>query len=317
MSNVDLVKYDAACRAVAEARSIDEVKDIYDKSIAIMAYARQAENKELEADAFEIRQRAKRKLGELLIERKETEGFNPGTRTVGGGGFSGGYIKEPPEDKPTLEEQLGRKKSAAKKLSSQAQKLASISEEEFEKDLAEQRQEFIDKDQEHIKGTFGSGDNEWYTPKEYIDRAKEVLGEIDLDPASSRSAQTVVQAKDYFDEETDGLEQEWFGRVWLNPPYTQPNISNFVHKLCEEYESGRIKEAILLTHNYSDTSWYQEAGLHAVGICEVAGRIKFYNQKGDIAAPTQGQHFFYFGKNWDKFKDVFNETGLLAKFEKD
>ena len=56
-----LIKYDAACRAIAECKAIDEVKDWRDKAAALQAYARQAKNKELEVDCAEIRIRAELK----------------------------------------------------------------------------------------------------------------------------------------------------------------------------------------------------------------------------------------------------------------
>jgi hypothetical protein len=63
---MDLVKYDAACRALAEAKRVDEAKDILDIAIAMAVYARQAENHQLEADAVEIRLRAQRRIGQLM-----------------------------------------------------------------------------------------------------------------------------------------------------------------------------------------------------------------------------------------------------------
>jgi len=75
-----LIRYDNACRALAEARSVDEVKHVRDKAIAMAAYARQARNRDLEADAIEIRLRATRRLDQLRLAQKAAVGLNEGGR---------------------------------------------------------------------------------------------------------------------------------------------------------------------------------------------------------------------------------------------
>jgi hypothetical protein len=120
-----LVRYDAACKALAEARAVDEVQDIRNKAEAMRVYGMQAKNKTLEVDAAEIRIRAERKLGELIAEQKRGAGLaKPGPKSVP----TGNRI-------PTLAEA-----GIDKKLSSRAQKMAAVPADEFEAEVGEWRQ---------------------------------------------------------------------------------------------------------------------------------------------------------------------------------
>lgn len=305
-----LARYDAACKALADARSVDEVKDVRDKSEAMRAYARQAKNKQLEIDAAEIRIRAERRIGELMEAQREA-----GQMHRGGGDHR---VAEKPGAPITLSEA-----GIDKNLADRARKLAAVPKEEFDGMVGEWR-ERVEQENErvtinllkagerHVRGTFGSGDNEWYTPEEYLDAARDVLGAIDLDPASSAAAQKAVGAKRFFSEKQDGLKQEWRGRVWLNPPYAQPLISEFVSKMVAERRAENVSAAIMLTHNYTDTAWFHEAASLADAICFTRGRVKFIDENGEEAAPTQGQAFFYFGDDVPKFADRFASVGFVV-----
>jgi hypothetical protein len=159
----------------------------------------------------------------------------------------------------------------------------------------------------------GTGESEWFTPRVWVERAREVLGDIDLDPASHALAQQTIHAKTFFTVADNGLEQPWFGRVWLNPPYCREFLSPFVDKLVAEWTRGAIEQAILLTHNYTDAGWFHAAARASRAFCFTCGRIRFLSPAGYECKPTQGQVFFYFGPNDAAFRRTFADVCLIAR----
>ena len=151
-----------------------------------------------------------------------------------------------------------------------------------------------------------SGENEWYTPSQYIEAAEKTMGSIDLDPASTEIANRVVGAKTFFTEEDDGLKKEWTGNIWLNPPYAQPLIKYFSEKVCETVEKDKFSNMIILVNNATETTWFQDMSMLASAICFTNKRIKFLDPEGNPGAPLQGQTILYFGSEINLFFNEFN-----------
>lgn len=158
---------------------------------------------------------------------------------------------------------------------------------------------------------FNSGNNEWYTPSEYIEAARAVMGSIDLDPASSVIANKTVKADHIYTVEDNGLEKPWFGNVWLNPPYASDLIGKFAEKVVNEL--GNIKQAIVLVNNATETEWFYGMVTNATAVCFPKSRVKFYTPDGKTGAPLQGQAIIYFGEYVNRFINVFDEKGWCAR----
>jgi len=119
---MELVRYETAKNAIAEYKSVDEVKDFRDKAIAIQAYAKQANDYGLERDASIARVRAERKCGELLRDMEKAKGgWNARKKSCGS--------DERLQDEPKTLTEMG----LTKDQSSKWQKLADIPEEVFER----------------------------------------------------------------------------------------------------------------------------------------------------------------------------------------
>ena len=137
------------------------------------------------------------------------------------------------------------------------------------------------------------------------------MGGIDCDPATSEIANQTVKAKTIFTAKNDGLTQTWRGRVWINPPYAQPLMSDFAEAVSAKFESGEIEQACILVNNATETQWFQRMLSVASAVCFPKTRIKFLDPQGKPGAPLQGQAIVYMGDNVELFVAAFKSEGAV------
>jgi len=154
------------------------------------------------------------------------------------------------------------------------------------------------------------GSVEWYTPATIAAAARQVLGNIDLDPASCALANTVIQAERFYTQDDDGLQQPWAGRLFFNFPYDRGQES-WVAKLVSEIAAGRVVEAIGVCNEVPDRGWYQalDQCMHTKVQCDK--RVRFWNSAGQQDSPVAANAIFYCGPKPAKFAAVFASFGRV------
>ncbi len=154
---------------------------------------------------------------------------------------------------------------------------------------------------------FSSKNTEWYTPAPVASLARQVLGTIDLDPASNAEANKTIRATNYYDQASNGFQQPWHGRVYLNPPYGD-EIKPWILRLIGFYEAGFVTEAITLVPARTDTEWFQP--LFSYVLCFWRGRLKFGNADNSAPFPSV---VAYLGPNVDRFCATFAPYGGVIR----
>ncbi len=155
-----------------------------------------------------------------------------------------------------------------------------------------------------------SGSDEYYTPPAIIEAVRRVMGEIDLDPASSVEANKRVKAVQFFAIADDGLNKNWFGHTWMNHPFGRLTNRLWIAKLASEYASGRVTEAICITFAATSEKWFQP--LMKQPQCYLSPRTNYFLPSGKLKkGVTKGSVLTYFGHNLDKFSTEFKEFGTI------
>jgi hypothetical protein len=302
--------------AISTCVSMPELKEMRAEASAIAVLAKQQKaSLDVQNEAAALKLSVERRIGQILKVLEKNKGA------------AGGKDENAP---PTLEE-MGIDKSAADRW----QKIANLSDEDFDRYLEGcklSKQEITQADVLRIAkghelnkgGGHSSESNEWYTPKEIIELAREVLGKIDLDPASCAFANEVVQAENFFSQEQDGFSRDWFGNVWLNPPYGRAeddhasNKGRWSKRLADQYRAGKVAQGILLVNPDIGTNWFNQLWPTgddgaASALCFTEKRIKFYNAEGTAKSPPRGGAgaIAYFGPSPEIFAEKFKSIGVV------
>ena len=82
-----------------------------------------------------------------------------------------------------------------------------------------------------------------------------------------------IPVRNVFDEVDDGLRQEWFGNVWLNPPYGK-HTAKWLEKMHEH------RNGIALVFARTDNNWFHDYVVKADAILFIKQRVKFVDGLG-------------------------------------
>lgn len=159
-----------------------------------------------------------------------------------------------------------------------------------------------------------SGDFEYYTDLKFVEAARSVMGSIDLDPASSKTANKRIKATEFFTEKDDGLTLEWFGNVWMNHPFSRENNPKWIKKLVSEYQSGRTIQFCCITYAATSEAWFRP--LMDFPQCYLSPRTNYILPSGELKrGVTKGSVITYGGPANQLFYRVFQGTRNLGRVQ--
>jgi phage N-6-adenine-methyltransferase len=132
----------------------------------------------------------------------------------------------------------------------------------------------------------------WATPPAVFDAIARVFGPFDLDACATEANAKCAR---YYDEAQNGLAQPWLGRVWVNPPYSDP--SPWIGKALDATHGREASRVVMLLPAATDTAWYHDLVLPYAHVVTVRGRVKFLGWHGKpIGTPKSGSVIAVFPK---------------------
>ena len=128
--------------------------------------------------------------------------------------------------------------------------------------------------------TGDSSKDEWQTPTWLFELLHKEFRFV-LDAAATEEN---ALCEWFFDKETNGLESEWFGNVWVNPPFSQ--LKKWVEKGFEQAHSNpKVQSVVMLVPARTDTAaWWNYVRFGEVRF--LPGRLRFVGATNSAPFPS-------------------------------
>lgn len=153
----------------------------------------------------------------------------------------------------------------------------------------------------HVSNSSDEYSDVWLTPPEIL----QPLGDFDLDPCASKQRPWPI-ADTHYTIEDDGLSSEWFGRVFLNPPYSR--VSEFMERMSDH------GNGITLVFARTDTQYFHRFIFPvADSILFIEGRLTFYKPSG-VKGKSNGGAPSCLVAYGDGNSRALRESGIRGKF---
>lgn len=138
-------------------------------------------------------------------------------------------------------------------------------------------------------GMYSSATDLWATPQSFFDELDREFS-FDLDVCALPEN---AKCERFYTPEQNGLQQEWQGRCWMNPPYGR-KIGDWIKKAYES--SLRGATVVCLVPARTDTKWWHDFCMKG-DIRFIRGRLYFEggNGAGD-RAPFPSAVVIFWGK---------------------
>lgn len=154
---------------------------------------------------------------------------------------------------------------------------------------------------------------DWCTPKVVLDPVRAFFsGRIDLDPCGNKDSLVDARSSCWGpgDLGGDGLERNWEGSVYCNPPFGA-GLDRWIHKAAYDATNLCRCEVVMLIPASVDTRAWQEVILPtAAAVCFWRGRIRFVGAK---AAAPMACALVYWGPRAQRFEATFEKHGRVIR----